>query len=157
MEVIFSDQKPSESNYSIFLAGPTPRSKDVSSWRPEAIQILGMLGWQGVVMVPERNDWESLQSYDDQVEWEQICLHACRAIIFWVPRELKTMPAFTTNVEFGYWIAKDPNKVFYGRPANSPKNDYLDWMYRKQTGREPDVHFEELARKAVKYCAEFKS
>ena len=38
---------------SIFLAGPTPRSKEVKSWRPEAIRLLKEKGFDGVVFVPE--------------------------------------------------------------------------------------------------------
>ena len=37
------------------------------------------------------------------------------------------MPAFTTNVEFGYYI--HTGKITYGRPEKAPKTKYLDWLY----------------------------
>ena len=44
------------------------------------------------------------------------------------------MPAFTTNVEFGYYLCKNPRKVYYGRPDDSEKNKYLDWLFELETG-----------------------
>lgn len=144
MKIVYSDEPASNEPHSIFLAGPTPRSRDVKSWRPEALDFLKSIGWDGTVMVPEHKNGSALASYDGQIEWEQICLHACGKIVFWVPRDLDTMPAFTTNVEFGYWIAKDNKKVIYGRPDSSPKNRYLDWMYQTHTGRNPSSSLEDL-------------
>ena len=46
--------------------------------------------------------------------------------LFWVPRELRTMPAFTTNVEFGIWA--DSGKAVLGYPPKAPKCRYLDWL-----------------------------
>ena len=40
MEINYSDQKVIKGEKSIFLAGPTPRSLDVQTWRDEAIKIL---------------------------------------------------------------------------------------------------------------------
>jgi hypothetical protein len=56
MDVIFSDQPVEVRHPSIFLAGPTPRSPHVSSWRPEALDLLRGLGFAGAVLVPERRD-----------------------------------------------------------------------------------------------------
>ena len=149
MEVIYSNQPSSTERHSIFLAGPTPRSKDVPSWRPQALELLKELDWDGVVMIPEYDDWNALESYEGQIEWEQNCLHACGKVVFWVPRDLETMPAFTTNVEFGYWIAKDPKKIMYGRPDGSPKCAYLDWMYLNHSKREPEADLQTLLKKTV--------
>lgn len=144
MKVVYSDEAASNDHHSIFLAGPTPRSKNVESWRPEALEFLETIGWNGTVMVPEHRNGSVLASYDGQIEWEQTCLHACGKVVFWVPRDLNTMPAFTTNVEFGYWIARDNRKVMYGRPDSSPKNRYLDWMYHTHTGRTPASSLRDL-------------
>jgi hypothetical protein len=57
-------------------------------------------------------------------------------ILFWIPRELDKMPAFTTNVEFGYWLAKTPSRIIYGRPDNARKIKYLDWLYKKESKME---------------------
>ncbi len=133
MKVLYSDQEIFTDQIvpSIFLAGPTPRSIHVPSWRPDAIKILDDEGFDGVVLVPERRVIQDKIDYTDQVEWEYSGLSNCTAIVFWVPREMATMPALTTNVEFGYWIAKAPEKVIYGRPPSAVSTRYLDWMYSK--------------------------
>lgn len=134
-KVIYSDQ-PMEitTRHSIFLAGPTPRlSHPVPSWRPDALELLK--GFDGTVLIPEYSSFHPMRSYDAQVEWEWAGLHAATVIVFWVPREMKTMPAFTTNVEFGYYI--DKKVSVYGRPDGTPKVDYLDWLYGKVTGKKP--------------------
>lgn len=141
MNIFYSDQKIENViiNFTegIFLAGPTPRDKNVQSWRPDAIKILEKYNYQGNVFIPERHDKMYKLDYIDQVEWERFGLAISSYILFWVPRQFPHMPAFTTNVEFGYYIAKNPNKVYYGRPDNSPKNKYLDWLYFAETGRKP--------------------
>jgi len=134
---------------SIFLAGPTPRSEGVKSWRPNALEILSSLGFDGVVYVPEHKE-KAKYFYDDQVEWERAGLMNAQIIIFWVPREIETMPAFTTNVEFGYYLAKSPSKVVYGRPNDAPKNRYLDWLYGKETNKKPASSLDELLNEAIK-------
>lgn len=52
------------------------------------------------------------------------------------------MPAFTTNVEFGYWL--HTGKVLYGRPDNARKIKYLDWLYKIDTNEEPFNTLEQL-------------
>ncbi len=121
---------------SIFLAGPTPRSRDVKSWRPEALEILEKkLNFTGTVLVPEHRNWDYDYDFLSQVEWEWEGLNTCDCIVFWIPRELKTMPAFTTNVEFGSYVRS--GRALYGRPDGSPKNGYLDWLYEKVTDNKP--------------------
>jgi len=119
---------------SIFLAGPTPRATNVESWRPRAIDLLHSMKFDGQVIVPERRSWE-LGFYGYQVEWEFVGLENCTKIVFWIPRDLETMPAFTTNVEFGRYV--DSGRIIYGRPIDAPKTRYLDWLYTKMTGKLP--------------------
>ena len=76
-----------------------------------------------------------MDSYDGQVDWELDHLDMADIILFWVPRDLVTLPAFTTNIEFGSYVKSD--KITYGRPDSSPKNRYLDHLYRKFVNREP--------------------
>ncbi len=137
MNVRYSDQPAftAEEGHGIFLAGPTPRKKEVPSWRPSAVAILEKLGYKGTVLVPEREDWTIKFAYEDQVDWEHAGLLNAKAIVIWVPRDMETMPALTTNVEFGYWLAKSPEKIVYGRPPSAPSTRYLDWLYRKDTNR----------------------
>lgn len=120
MTPVFSLQKLPKS---IFLAGPTPRSKDVPSWRPEALLILERLGFAGNVYLPEAADWAPHEHYDDQVHWEWEALNLSTVVVFWVPRDLKTMPALTTNVEFG--LLAQSGKLILGYPETAPKMMYL--------------------------------
>ena len=97
MQIIYAQQEvPETFSRSIFLAGPSPRDPEVKSWRPEAIDHLSKLGFDGVVYVPVTEDGQWNHSYEDQVEWEEKCLHMSDCVLFWIPRDLKTMPGCTT-------------------------------------------------------------
>lgn len=149
MEINYSDQKVIKDEKSIFLAGPTPRSLDIQTWRNEAIKILKELGFDGVVYVPELEHDNRTFNYDNQVWWEREALHNANTIVFWIPRDMKTLPALTTNVEYGYWISKNPDKVIYGRPDDSEKNRYLDWLYQTETGKKPINNLFDLLKGAM--------
>ena len=129
MQVNYSDQEVILARKSIFLAGPTPRDEAVHSWRPYAIKLLREMGFDGVVYVPEYSTGEVLHNYDSQIAWEWKALDNAGAILFWVPRNLETMPAYTTNVEFGYWVRDD--RAFYGRPSSAVLVRYLDSLYKR--------------------------
>lgn len=127
MKVVYALQEfPKSWEHSIFLAGPTPRDSKTKSWRPDALKILEELNYDGVVFVPETKDFTWKHNYDHQVEWEKAGLNFADKIVFWVPRDLESMPAFTTNVEFGR--AVDTGKAILGAPPEAPKNTYLKWM-----------------------------
>ncbi len=98
MKVNYSDEPVIKAEKSIFLAGPTPRNIEVQTWRKEAIKLLQDLGFDGIVYVPEREFDDRTFNYDNQVWWEREALHNANSIVFWIPRDIKTMPAFTTNV-----------------------------------------------------------
>lgn len=110
---------------SIFLAGPTPRSSDVKSWRGEAIAILNDLEFDGHVFVPETADGGWLGDHTAQVRWEWAALSLASKTVFWVDRELTHMPGFTTNVEFGFMMALRADRVILGCPDDAPKTRYL--------------------------------
>ena len=129
LQVNYSDQEVILARKSIFLAGPTPRDEAVHSWRPYAIKLLREMGFDGVVYVPEYSTGEVLHNYDSQIAWEWKALDNAGAILFWVPRNLETMPAYTTNVEFGYWVRDD--RAFYGRPSSAVLVRYLDSLYKR--------------------------
>ena len=148
MIVNYSDEEIKTNKKSIFLAGPTPRSPEVKSWRPQALKFLEQLGFDGLVYVPEHKT-KVKYDYTDQVNWERSGLDNANLIVFWVPREINTMPAFTTNVEFGFFLAKTPNKVLYGRPDNAEKMRYLDWLYQKETEKLPFHTLEDTLKSAV--------
>lgn len=133
MNIIYSNQSSYNGHGpSIFLAGPTPRSKEVKSWRPEALNILNQLDYQGTVLIPEYDSMQNRIDYLNQVEWEYDGLSNCTTIALWVPRRMETMPALTTNVEFGYWLAKSPKRIVYGRPNDACNIAYLDWLITKE-------------------------
>lgn len=148
MIINYSDQKVLKGQKSIFLAGPTPRSNEIKSWRPEACIFLEDNGFDGIVYVPEYSSWRPLENYLTQVEWERDALSNASVIVFWIPRELPDMPGFTTNVEFGYWI--HTGKIIYGRPNESKKNEYLDWLYEIDTNKKPIDNIEELLLESIK-------
>lgn len=132
MRINYSDEKIIKGEKSIFLAGPTPRGEEEVSWRKEAVKILNELGFGGVVYVPEYSTWKPKEDYVDQAMWERKALTEATIIVFWIPRDLEKMPGYTTNVEFGYWLPS--KKVIYGRPDDTPKTKYLDWLYELDYG-----------------------
>jgi Nucleoside 2-deoxyribosyltransferase like len=147
MKIVFADQPFEADDPSIFLAGPTPRSAEVLSWRPEALDILPQLHFNGMVVVPERRDWAAKFDYEDQVEWEYKGLETCSVLAFWLPRHVQDLPGFTTNVEFGRYVGS--GRVVYGRPDGAPHTRYLDWLYVKLTGGRPQNSLRGTLRAAV--------
>ena len=128
MKIIYANQPIVANKPSIFLAGPTPRDATLS-WRPAALDFFKLADWDGIVYVPEDESGQWKNSYDEQVEWEEKALVAATCILFWIPRDLTTMPGFTTNVEWGWWYKS--GKVVLGYPKEAPKMRYLDYHARK--------------------------
>jgi hypothetical protein len=127
--------EPLPGEASVFLAGPTPRSADVPSWRPAAI---GQLATQRhgpgrlAVVIPEPPGGQRLACYDDQVQWETDARAAASAILYWIPRDLRTLPGFTTNAEFGLDVTA--GRAVLGCPPHCPnpeRNRYLIWVARR--------------------------
>ena len=147
MKINYSDQEVLKGEKSIFLAGPTPRGDNVKSWRKYACKYLEENGFDGIVYVPEYSTLKPRGDYVDQAQWEREALSNASIIAFWVPRELPDMPAFTTNVEFGYWIHS--GKILYGRPDNAKKIKYLDWLYMTDTNQEPYSNIEDLLNNSI--------
>lgn len=147
MRVNFSDEVVIKGKKSIFLAGPTPRGKEIASWRVDVVKKLEKLGFDGVVFVPEYSTWIPKENYEEQANWEREALTEATVILFWIPRSLPDMPGFTTNVEFGYWLHS--KKVIYGRPDGSPKTKYLDWLYKTDYDEEPFNDLDKLLEYAL--------
>lgn len=134
---------------SIFLAGPTPRSTEVKSWRPQALEILEQLEFDGDVFVPEFGSGKHGDlEYAHIIDWELEHLGKATVVCFWIPRNLDTMPAFTTNVEFGYHLQN--GNVVYGRPNDAPKNRYLDYLYQKHYQTAPQTTLFDTLQTCVK-------
>lgn len=130
MRVIYVQEQVYSHEPSIFLAGPTPRSSNVKSWRIEALSILKYIGFDGSVFVPESDGgvFPSVK-YTDQIDWEQNAIYDCTLPVFWIPRS-NDLPGFTTNVEFGMMIHRNET-ILYGRPNNTPHTRYLDYIYNQ--------------------------
>jgi 8-oxo-dGTP pyrophosphatase MutT (NUDIX family) len=130
MDVVYALQPfPERVTKSLFLAGPTPRSRGDApylgevTWRREAVRMLERMGYDGHVFVPEPHDETWAEDYEEQIEWEEEGLRRADVIAFWVPRDVRgvipdgngqPMPAFTTNDEWGHWKAS--GKVVWGSP-----------------------------------------
>ena len=114
---------------SVFLAGPTPVRADVASWRPAAVDEVAAQ-WTGsrplTVLSPESRGGERAARYEDQVEWETRARRSATAILFWIPRDMATLPGMSTNVEFGMDV--DTGRAVLGCPPDCPnpeRNRYL--------------------------------
>jgi hypothetical protein len=117
--------KPSDA--SIFLAGPTLREshQHLRSWRLDAVDLFQSMKFTGSLFLPE----PFAKVYNTQVEWEEKYLNLATVILFWIPRDLTTLPGFTTNVEFGEWMKS--GKVGLGYPPEAKKMRYLESKARK--------------------------
>lgn len=117
----------------IFLAGPTVRGNQqhLTSWRFEAIEIFKSLNFDGTLVVPEFID--KTESDKGRVElpiWEDNGLTQADCILFWLPRT-RELIGLNTNSEHGYWLAKNPQKLVYGRPDDAFRIQYNDIMWNK--------------------------
>lgn len=129
---------------SIFLAGPTVRGYQphLKSWRPAAVKLLQEKGFKGNVVIPEfTNKVESDKYRYDIPEWEFEGLRKCQVILVWLPRT-KELIGLTTNWEHGYWVAREREKMVYGRPDDAYRVQYLDIMWaadaRDRQERDPE-------------------
>ena len=134
MNIVHTLESIEDCSNSIFLAGPTHRVREGQtkfnrSWRSDAIGIFNNLCFSGTLFIPEwkdnvkPTDW----TYSKQVMWEVHYLKRASVVMFWIPRNLKDLPAFTTNVEFGEYLSA--NSVA-GSPTNAEKNEYLKERFR---------------------------
>jgi len=113
----------------IFLAGPTPRPNQshIPSWRIEAIEEFKNQNFNGDIIIPE---FEKTGVYNKDLPiWEFEALKVCNVIMFWIPRTIELI-GLTTNQELGYWMARDRNKIVYGRPDNAYRIEYQDIMWK---------------------------
>lgn len=109
----------------IFLAGPCPRGslKETqwqNQWHNDAVEYLRLKGFEGNVCIPLPYLNED---FEQGVVWEDTFLQKSNVILFWVPRDLETLPGFTTNVEFGEWMKS--GKCVLAFPEGAPKMRYL--------------------------------
>jgi calcineurin-like phosphoesterase family protein len=130
MNAIYTLEPVQKGDKSIYLAGPTFRIEEGMersvSWRIfGAKNILEKINFDGNVYVPEYRDNKKPEewTYSRQVDWEIQAMENATVILFWIPRDLKVLPAFTTNIEFGEYMKS--GKIVIGAPEDAPKNRYL--------------------------------
>lgn len=136
---------------SVMLCGPTSRSIDIKSWRPDAIEFFEKAGFDGTLLIPEHKTGEIID-YDEQIEWEHTCLLHAECVMFWIPRNLENMPGYSTNIEFGMCcgIFYDYSMVVYGRPVDAPKCRYLDALWKKRSPNwEPAETLEDTVKAVI--------
>lgn len=73
------------------------------------------------VFAPEGRGWKPLKY--DRFAWEDRWLSTVDVIAFWVPRDMTTMPALNTNIEFGRW--ESSQRLVFGAPADAANVTYL--------------------------------
>jgi hypothetical protein len=133
MQIIWAQKEfPKKITKSIFLAGPTPREKNVKSWRIEAIKCLEDNDYDGTVFIPEFEDGiqdDTKLDYSGQIEWEQRAMNMADIILFYLPRKMKDMPGLTSNDEWGYW--KTSRKVILAFPENAEKVRYQEYFAKQ--------------------------
>jgi 8-oxo-dGTP pyrophosphatase MutT (NUDIX family) len=130
--VYAGEEAPTSWQASIFLAGPTPRATTVASWRPAAlaeIERQTRINGRLVVFIPEPRDGARYSGYDHQVAWETRYLAIADVILFWIPRQMETLPGLTTNVEFGRYEAS--GRLVLGSPPTAQHLTYLQTFARQ--------------------------
>lgn len=144
MRLVYALEEIPDSSPSVFLAGPTPRNDKVESWRPAMLEVLREVGYDGVAYLPEPRHGQWPRHYIDQMKWELEAISKSTWSFVWVPRNLDTLPGFTTNIEFGEMLHTRPDRMLYGRPDGAPKTRYMDQRYESVCGRKPSTTMNEM-------------
>jgi hypothetical protein len=131
MNIVYVHQPIDTEQFKIFLAGPTIRDNTFTAWRHQALNILEDLGYQDTVFVPETETGKWSEKWVEQVEWEIAALESADRIVFWIPRNLESLPGFTTNCEFGCELTRKPVKAILGCPPDAVKVGYLKYRAHK--------------------------
>jgi hypothetical protein len=127
MVVVYAGEDPPDTwQASMFLAGPMPRDPDIASWRPDALDLL-RAAWTApgalVVFVPEARDrHHPAPGYVSQL-WEERWMAIVDVMLFWVPRDMTTLPGLNTNIEFGRNEAT--GRIVLGLPPHAVSVHYL--------------------------------
>ncbi len=115
---------PTSVTKTLYLAGPTDRNNRPTAWRQQALQILRDLAFDGHVFVPELEEGKWNGNRDAQWAWEDAAMSRADALVFWMPRDLETLPGFTTNIEWGLYASS--GKVVLGVPEGAQKTDWAE-------------------------------
>ena len=150
MDLVYSGDKYKNLKKSIFLAGPTPRDKNVSSWRNKAIEIFKKYNFDGTLIIPERLGkpyYEKENNYEE-IKWDLKALEEAKVVMMWIPRN-PDMLGLSSNVEFGYLLNK--GNIVYGRPEKAFRCELLDYLYKEKLNRDYSKSLEELVKEAIDF------
>lgn len=138
--IYYYDDPPELFSKSIFLAGPSPRTKEVQSWRPDALRILSAKGYDGVVFVPEQKPGDDQTRYDwsQAPQWEHKMLDMSDIVLFWVPRDvtlssdsaldLSNQLAGRTEADIYYYLTNQPYKPELKLPGFTTNVELGHWI-----------------------------
>lgn len=148
MNIVYTGEKIDENKKTCFLAGPTPRDKNIPSWRGEAIRMFCDFGYFDVLYVPELR---SKSYYDadtgiDEMKWDQEMLEKADIVMFWIPRD-DDMLGLSTNIEFGYLL--DKGNIVYGRPNTAMRCEFLDFLYKEKLGKSYCETLEDTVKETI--------
>lgn len=165
----------------LFLAGPTwrplpsannqPPVERRTGWRKEAIDTLRRAGWRGFVFVPEFPDG-SFKSWKERwsaahpgknageqiVAWEHAALENSTLRLFWLPFALPvadnpedTQLGFTTRLELGYWLAREPGSIIAGFAPGADGSAFVRYHARRGRARlYREITIGELVMEAIR-------
>jgi 8-oxo-dGTP pyrophosphatase MutT (NUDIX family) len=113
---------------SLFLAGPTSRTDDLPSWRPDALnEITRLWAGTGTVVVFMSEPRSSVRSGarwpadDAQRAWEVRWGDRVDVVLFWTPRAPGT-EGRTADIEWGCWAAS--GRAVLGTPSTAEHAAY---------------------------------
>src|SRR5436309_1919591 len=107
MQLVFiGEAYPQNVEKMIFLGDSTLyQGKLSSSWRIDAIQWLEQLGYDGTVYIPEDKEGypnTASLNYEARLRWVRGALMRSDVIIFWLPRDPKSLSHIVMGVELGW-------------------------------------------------------
>lgn len=149
MDIVYTGEKlKNKIEVTCFLAGPTPRDEDVSSWRSEAIKLFSKYGFNGTLYVPEfrEKSYYDVDTGTEEMKWDQKALESATCVMFWIPRD-NDMLGLSTNVEFGYLLNK--GNFIYGRPSNAFRCEFLDFLYESKLNKKYNTTLEDTVKEVI--------
>src|ERR1041384_1048493 len=133
---------------SIFLAGPTQRSRKsapMTPWRAKACELLAT--FDGDVVIPEFRDRDfdvaapvrfgapasphaSMKATSFNIlTWETHGIEHATAVLFWMPFSISdddaSLPGFTTRAEVSREMVRSPDRIVLGMPAQSLSSSHI--------------------------------
>jgi hypothetical protein len=118
---------------SVFIGGPNVERGDQEPWRHRAVDLI-RARWAEVgggqplaVLSPESREGRRADRYEDQVDWEIAAREQATVRLYWMWRDMDTMPGMTSNVEIGYDLGRG-RAVVLGLPPDCPnpeRNRYI--------------------------------